>query len=316
MTPQGFLNFGHRGLSSERAPVDVRACRVIASVSGGKDSAAASLLLRDHGIDHDRVFMDTGWEHPLTYEYLRGELTHALGPIQEIRGQYDFLELVRRKGLFPSRVMRFCTTELKVFPIRAYIREIIDADGVDVVNVVGIRRAESRARSQMPEWEWSESFDCWVWRPLVDWHRADVDAIHQAHALRVNPLYGMGATRVGCWPCIHARKEEIALVAKVDPSRIELIDTTEIDLNERGAERDVELGRPPAVRSMFSYHGGDSKHFALPIRHAVDWARSSRGEWQPEGDDGCARFGLCSALPEDDAAAPAPMPLFEGQRVG
>ena len=58
---------------------------VVASVSGGKDSAALSLFLSEQGIQHRRVFMDTGWEHPLTYEYLRGPLTDKLGPIEEIR---------------------------------------------------------------------------------------------------------------------------------------------------------------------------------------------------------------------------------------
>lgn len=36
--------------------------RVVASVSGGKDSGAMSLYLTELGIEHDRVFMDTGWE--------------------------------------------------------------------------------------------------------------------------------------------------------------------------------------------------------------------------------------------------------------
>lgn len=311
---QGFLNFGHRNLSGEHAPVEVRAARVICSVSGGKDSAAASLLLKDAGIEHERVFMDTGWEHPETYKYLRGPLADALGPIMELRGELDFVELVRKKGLFPSRVMRFCTTELKVLPIIDYIALVAANETREIVNVVGIRRAESAKRSKMPEWEWSDDFGCWTWRPLVDWHQADVLAIHEQHGLDVNPLYHLGASRVGCWPCIHARKAEIAIVAKVDPDRIRLIEHLEDELNAAGAARDEEMGRDFIARTMFSFHNGKSEHFALPIRHAVDWARSARGEWQPEGEDGCARFGLCSALPED--AESAPLPLFEEQRAG
>lgn len=42
----------------------------ILSVSGGKDSAATSLHLTERGIDHWRVFADTGWEHPATYDPL------------------------------------------------------------------------------------------------------------------------------------------------------------------------------------------------------------------------------------------------------
>lgn len=54
--------------------------RVIASVSGGKDSAAMSLYLHELGIEHERVFLDTGWESPITYEYLQEELPKAIGP--------------------------------------------------------------------------------------------------------------------------------------------------------------------------------------------------------------------------------------------
>ena len=52
----------------------------VLSISGGKDSVAAALYLRETGIEHVRVFMDTGWEHPDLYahlDYLEGEL----GPI-------------------------------------------------------------------------------------------------------------------------------------------------------------------------------------------------------------------------------------------
>jgi 3'-phosphoadenosine 5'-phosphosulfate sulfotransferase (PAPS reductase)/FAD synthetase len=280
---------------SDTSPL--RGRRVIASISGGRDSAALSLYLRELGIDHERVFIDTGWEHPWTYEYLRGTLTDALGPITEIRGERTFTELVDHKGLFPSRLMRFCTQELKVFPMQ---RDLAALDDVaDVVNAVGIRRAESKARAAMPEWEWSDGFDCEVWRPLVAWTAEDVAVIHVRHGLEMNPLYSLGASRVGCWPCIFARKAEIALVARVDPQRIRMIADQEDELNERGMARDAKAGRPPVLRSMFWYHGRDGKNTPLPIYQAVAWANSPRGEWQPPGAGaGCMRYGLCETSEE------------------
>lgn len=299
---------------------------VIASVSGGKDSAAMSLYLKEHEIPHERVFMDTNWEHPLTYEYLRGPLTKVLGPITEIQAvvhykdqgvagatwaqQSDtipvdfvplsFVTLTKRKAMFPSRVMRFCTTELKVKPIRAYLAMKMNES--DVVNAVGIRRAESQARSKMTEWEWSDSFDCWVWRPMVTWTKDDVVAIHARHGLPMNPLYEMGATRVGCWPCIHARKSEIALVKRLDPARIDLIRELELELNQRGEVRDLAMGREKLLRSMFWWHGGKGTNTPIPIDDAVTWAQSKRGEWQPAGaGDGCARHGICQTEDEDAA---------------
>jgi 3'-phosphoadenosine 5'-phosphosulfate sulfotransferase (PAPS reductase)/FAD synthetase len=270
--------------------------RVIASVSGGRDSAALSLHLCELGIEHERVFMDTGWEHPLTYEYLRGPLAAALGPITEIRGPETFTELVNRKGIFPARNKRFCTEELKVKPMQRHLSAL--ADVADIVNAVGIRRAESKARSEMPEWEWSDGFDCEVWRPLVTWTAADVLAIHERHGLALNPLYALGASRVGCWPCIHARKSEIALVAKVDPERIGAIAAQEAALNARALAG--PKGGAFIERTMFSFHDGASKHFPLPIYQAVSWSQSKRGEWQPAGAaEGCMRHGICETATEE-----------------
>lgn len=92
--------------------------KVVLSVSGGKDSAAASLYLRELGIEHERVFADTGWEHPLTYEHIRGELTRVLGPIVEVRAPWTLPELDSASGhhfisyrpLCPDHVMIPATT--------------------------------------------------------------------------------------------------------------------------------------------------------------------------------------------------------------
>jgi len=39
---------------------------VLVSVSGGKDSTAAALFLKEMGIPFQAVHCDTGWEHPDT----------------------------------------------------------------------------------------------------------------------------------------------------------------------------------------------------------------------------------------------------------
>lgn len=260
-----------------------------------------SLLLHDLGIEHERLFLDTGWEHPLTYEYIRGPLAEKIGPITETRGPLNFVELVESKGLFPSRVMRFCTTELKVFPAQRWLSARSEYLGEEIVNAVGIRRAESKARSQMPEWEWSEGFDLETWRPLVTWTSHDVRAIHQRHGLAWNPLYDRGFSRVGCYPCIHENKKGLRLVAEHSPERIDLIAQLQNRLNERGSQRDAAMGRPFVPRTMFSYHGGDNRHIPLTITETVEWARSGRGEWQPPGaGDGCMRWGVCETSSDDE----------------
>ena len=83
-----------------------------------------SLYLTEQGIEHERVFLDTGWEHDLTYEYLREDLPRALGPITWISGPRLMEDLVRHRGMFPSRLRRFCTQELKVRPMIRHLRSI------------------------------------------------------------------------------------------------------------------------------------------------------------------------------------------------
>ena len=251
--------------------------RVIASISGGKDSAAMSLYLRELGIEHDRVFMDTGWEADVTYEYLRGDLVRVLGPIEEIAAENQMIPTVLKRAMFPSRQRRYCTQELKVFPMRDMLARRMDA-GEDLVNAVGIRAVESPDRSRMPEWEWQDGFDCEVWRPLIRWSEQDVIDIHARHGLRPNPLYLKGASRVGCWPCVYARKSEIRLVAEVDPGRIDLLESLEkqvsILANERYVRNGHQLDEPyqagwfqnpkPIVQPCRDCDGGDSPPLGPP----------------------------------------------------
>lgn len=283
----------HELTEQQRAKLAGR--KVVASISGGKDSAALSLWLTENGIEHLRVFQDTGWESQVTYDYLRGELTNKIGPITEIRAPLQMRDLILKKGMFPSRQRRYCTEELKIKPFKRF-RETVLAD-TDCVNAVGIRRDESKARADSPEWEWSNLFDCEVWRPLVDWTWQDVIDIHTRHNLKPNPLYLRGAERVGCWPCINSRKSEIAFLAENDAARIVELAELEQLAAIRADERQAKLKNPTFFQSTLPDENG--KYPCIPIHQVVDWARTTRGGKQYEmfaghaRDQGCVRWGLC-----------------------
>ena len=53
---------------------------IVGSISGGKDSTAMALWLKEQGHDCRWVFADTGWEDRQTYDYLRDVLPGVIGP--------------------------------------------------------------------------------------------------------------------------------------------------------------------------------------------------------------------------------------------
>ena len=285
--------------------------RVVASVSGGKDSAALSLWLTEQGIEHDRVFADTGWEHPDTYEYVRGPLSDKIGVITEVRSPVGGLrDWVKKKGMFPSRLRRFCTEKLKVLPIKAHL----DSYDQPVINTVGIRAQESAARAKMARWEEWIQLDCDVWRPLIDWSEADVIAIHQRHGLAPNPLYlrGSGVERVGCWPCIFSRKKEILNVATVTPERIDEIRALEIEVQDAARERYAAKGETFDSQGYhlptFFHRGtqyGNGGFWA--VDEVVEWSRTDRGGRQlpmfDEAPAGCVKWGMCDHVTSEGSGS-------------
>lgn len=278
---------------------------IVASVSGGKDSAALALHLRELDLAFTPVFMDTGWEADATYEYLRGPLTDCLGPIVELKAERQMLALIRHKGMFSSKQRRYCTRSLKVEPMQAYLRTL----DYDHVNAVGIRAEESAARASMSEWEWSDGFDCDVWRPILTWTFDDVVAIHKRHNLAPNPLYLQGAERVGCWPCVMSRKAEVRMIADLDPARIDLIRDLEAEVKVIADARYAERGESLASLGYDDpawFQAAIGRKGMWPIDRVVEWSRTKRGGKEPElfaadpADAGCMRWGMCDTPASSD----------------
>ncbi len=210
----------------------LRESRVVLSMSGGKDSTACALLLERHGVEFESVFMDTGWEHPVLYDYIRDVLEPRFGTVTTLRSDKHpegMAQLVRAKGMFPSRLLRFCTEELKFKPFKKWIA----SQDEEVVSVVGIRRQESASRAGAERWSYDGALECDVFRPLVDHTFDDVISMHREGDIPPNPLYLQGASRVGCFPCIFARKAEVAHVGRWWPARIDEIREIEEELTSR-----------------------------------------------------------------------------------
>jgi 3'-phosphoadenosine 5'-phosphosulfate sulfotransferase (PAPS reductase)/FAD synthetase len=224
--------------------------KAIVTFSGGKDSLAALLWIRNNFTKNfTTVFCDTGWENPITYRYIN-EVAEKLGLDLVIlkSKKYDgIIDLAKKKKRFPSAGARYCTHELKMKPIIDYL---LDDVRDDFIIVQGIRAAESQSRAKMaPQCNYfkyyiepykqdkngkdifhtyrkkqilsfSKTHATDVWRPVFDWSAQQVIDYILDNGLEPNPLYRMGFKRVGCFPCIMSANSEIYQITQRFPKRI------------------------------------------------------------------------------------------------
>src|SRR5688572_32936701 len=96
--------------------------RHVLGISGGKDSSALAIYMRDRVPEMEYFFTDTGAELPETYEYL-DRLEGFLGkPIVRLSSERNFDHLLALKNNFlPSPNTRWCTRELKIEPFERWI---------------------------------------------------------------------------------------------------------------------------------------------------------------------------------------------------
>lgn len=96
--------------------------RHILGISGGKDSAALAIYLRDRVPNMEYFFCDTGKELPEVYEYLdrlRARLGIEITQLSSERGFDHWLDVYG--GMLPSPRARWCTKALKIEPIEKFV---------------------------------------------------------------------------------------------------------------------------------------------------------------------------------------------------
>jgi 3'-phosphoadenosine 5'-phosphosulfate sulfotransferase (PAPS reductase)/FAD synthetase len=172
--------------------------RHILSLSGGKDSTALAIHMRDRIPDMEYAFCDTGKELPETYEYLNKIEAYLGKPIARLNSGYSFdhwLEVY--SGFLPSARMRWCTKTLKIKPFEKYCGDD------EVYSYIGLRADEDRQGyisskpNITPKYPFRED----------GINKADVFRILEESGLGV-PDYYSWRTRSGCYFCFFQRKAE------------------------------------------------------------------------------------------------------------
>lgn len=177
-------------------PVEVRH---ILSLSGGKDSAALAIFMRDRVPDMEYIFHDTDKELPETMEYL-ARLEAVLGKrITKTTPDHSFDHWLKvYGGMIPSNHRRWCTRMLKLKPFEEYVGT------QPVVNYIGLRADEDRTGyishkpNITPVYPFRDA-------GLV---RADIIRILEESGLGLPPYMDWGRTRSGCYFCFYQQKIE------------------------------------------------------------------------------------------------------------
>jgi 3'-phosphoadenosine 5'-phosphosulfate sulfotransferase (PAPS reductase)/FAD synthetase len=173
--------------------------RHILSLSGGKDSTALAIFMRDKLPRIEYVFCDTGEELQETYDYLDRLEVYLGQPIIRLNPDRPFnyyLQIYR--GVLPDARTRWCTRNLKIEPFERYV-------GDDVCfSYIGIRSDEKHRKGYI-----STKPNIIAMYPFIEHgiRKDDVYRILEESGLGM-PEYYSWRSRSGCYFCFFQRRIE------------------------------------------------------------------------------------------------------------
>ena len=248
------------------------AVRHICGISGGKDSSALALYLRERVPEMEYFFCDTGAELPETYEFLT-RLEVILGkPIVRLNSERGFdhwFEVFR--GALPSPQMRWCTKVMKIKPIEAWIGDR------PAISYVAIRADEANRKGYIST------------KPNIDSRFPFVeDGIDHDGVMEILDDAGIGLpayyewrTRSGCYFCFYQRKAEWIGLADRHPELFERAVAIEQKvLLDAGVDGNADFGDRAMAGRQYTWSGGEtlvqlrSRRTEILDRHAAALARA------------------------------------------
>ena len=218
---------------------------ILVNTSGGKDSAAMTahlVALADFmRIPREKLVLvhaDLGraeWKG--TTEIVRSHAEHYGLRLEIVsRTKNDLLDHARARGKWPGSTTRYCTSEHKRGPIATVMTKLANEFHGNtrgktrrpfrILNCLGIRSAESPARSKKPPFENDKRntngrrhVDTWF--PIFTWSLDDVWSKIRNDHLEIHRAYKLGMPRLSCAFCVFAGFNALMLAGKHNP---ELLD--------------------------------------------------------------------------------------------
>lgn len=237
--------------------------RHVLGISGGKDSAALAIYMRDKLPDVEYFFTDTGAELPEVYEYL-DRLEDYLGkPIARLGLERPFEHLLQQhNGFLPSPNTRWCTREMKIRPFEKWVGED------NVVTYVAIRADEDRDGYKstkptiVPKFPFKED-------GLV---RSDIDRLLKQSGVGW-PSYYDWRSRSGCYFCFFQRKSEWVALAERHPDLFEK--AKEFEKDDTGAGKGYTWSQGETLDELITRAADIRQHVQVESNRSV-----KRNCWQ------------------------------------
>ena len=237
--------------------------RHICGISGGKDSSALALHLRQTRpeLDVEYFFCDTGAELPETYEYLtklEGALGQPIARLNNERGFDHWFEVFR--GALPSPQMRWCTKNMKIKPLEDWVGDD------SVISYVAIRADESNRKGYV-----STKPNIRAVFPFLE-ERIDHDGVMRIleDAGVGLPSYYEWRTRSGCYFCFYQRKSEWVGLADRHPELFERAMAIEKKvLADAGLTGDASYDEYAMQGRQYTWSGGEALDELLARRDEI-----------------------------------------------
>lgn len=150
----------------------------------------------------------------------------------------DLVDLIEKRGMWPSSAARYCTSDAKRAPIRRFMTQIVNECDLGrpcrILNCMGLRAQESTARSKKEPLSYSNASTkttrhVWDWLPIFNWSEGEVWRVIHSEDLPYHFAYDLGMPRLSCVFCIFANKDALMIAGKANPELLDLY----VDLEEK-----------------------------------------------------------------------------------
>jgi len=258
--------------------VEEKKVRHLLGISGGKDSAALAIYMRDREPEMEYFFADTGAELPETLAFVDLMEDYLGKEITRLNAGRDFDFYLKLNGNFlPTARSRWCTTNLKLKPFEAFV------GNQPVISYVAIRADEAYREGYV-----STKPNIKAIYPFKEdgLNKEDIVKILDESGLGM-PKYYDWRSRSGCYFCFYQRKVEWMGLHDNHPKLFEK--ARQFELYHKNKGRNHTWSESESLDEMLARKEEIKEHALLAEKNSVKKPKKLMDSLNDDddSDDGC-----------------------------